>query len=246
MTRLPAPWLALAAATVLGAAPAQVRAGPPYVTDDPEPTDPGHWEIYNFATGSQTPGDLAGEAGLDINYGAAPNVQATAVVPVAFDNGDRLGAGVLQLAIKYRLLRQQPGSWMPDVSFFPRVLLPTGVGFDPTPTGLFLPLWAEKDFGPWSVFGGGGLQLNPGPQQRNFWQSGIAISRALGERASIGVEVFQQTASARGQQDFAGVNVGATYKLSAHWTLMGAAGPGVENARREDQYMFYAALEATY
>jgi hypothetical protein len=38
--------------------------------------------------------------------------------------------------------------------------------------GLFLPLWAEKDFGAWSLFGGGGYNINPGPDQRNFWLSG--------------------------------------------------------------------------
>ena len=29
--------------------------GPPYVTDDPEPTDTGHWEIYNFVMASARP-----------------------------------------------------------------------------------------------------------------------------------------------------------------------------------------------
>ncbi|HTX51339.1 MAG TPA: hypothetical protein VME40_18335 [Caulobacteraceae bacterium] len=31
------------------ALPAAAVAGPPYVTDDAEPTDPGHWEIYAYA-----------------------------------------------------------------------------------------------------------------------------------------------------------------------------------------------------
>ena len=29
-------------------------AGPPYVSDDPEPTDYKHWEIYTFSSGTAT------------------------------------------------------------------------------------------------------------------------------------------------------------------------------------------------
>jgi hypothetical protein len=234
----------VALALALSAAPA--AAGPPYVTDDAEPTDPGHWEIYNFVDATGTPGDLGGESGLDLNYGAAKDLQLTAVIPAAFDSSAGVGAGVVELAVKYRFLHQAAGSWMPDVAFFPRVFVPTGARFDAVRPGLFLPVWAEKDWGPWSLFGGGGLQINPGAGERNFWQSGLALTRAFGERFSLGAEVFHQTADARDTRDFTGVNVGATYKLSPHWTLMAAGGPGVQNARQEGQYTFYAALEATY
>ena len=47
--------LCAALAPAMAATP--VRAGPPFVTDDPVPTDPGHWEIYNFVSGVR-----AGEA----------------------------------------------------------------------------------------------------------------------------------------------------------------------------------------
>ena len=38
-------WAVALCAAVL-AAPATAWAGPPFLTDDPEPTDTGHWEIY--------------------------------------------------------------------------------------------------------------------------------------------------------------------------------------------------------
>jgi hypothetical protein len=239
----------LGLATLLAAISAPLCAawaGPPYVTDDPEPTDTGHWEIYNFVTGVGTPGDLVGEAGFDINYGAAKNLQLTTVLPAAFQNGDQAGAGDVQLAVKYRFLQQQPGSWTPDVAFFPRVFLATGVRYDPERPGLFLPIWAEKDFGPWSVFGGGGVQLNPGAGERNFWQSGLAVSRAFGDRFSLGAEIYHQTPEDMAAKDFTGVDLGATYQLSHHWQLMISAGPGVQNAREGGEYAFYTALLATY
>jgi hypothetical protein len=56
----------LSAAFALAAASAAV-AGPPYQTDDPEPTEPGHWEIYNFIALDGRSGTIDGEGGLDLN-----------------------------------------------------------------------------------------------------------------------------------------------------------------------------------
>ena len=72
------------------------------------------------------------------------------------------------------------------------------------------------------------------------------MTRAVTGRLTLGGEVYHQTAADRTSQDFTGLNLGALYKLSGHWSLLASAGPGIENARREGQYDFYVALEATY
>jgi hypothetical protein len=61
---------------------ASAIAGPPYLTDDPEPTDYGHFEIYTFNSGMVSRGDTSGETGIDFNYGGAPNLQLTATIPL--------------------------------------------------------------------------------------------------------------------------------------------------------------------
>src|SRR6202020_2133271 len=114
---------------------------------------------------------------------------------------------------------QSCGGWLRVWSVFPLFLFPTEYGFGYDRTNLFLPVWAEKDFGPWSVFGGGGWQLNPGAGERNFWQSGLVVTRSFGDRFSLGVEAFHQTAQDFASKPFTGVNVGATYRLTKHWTL---------------------------
>src|SRR5438093_11355158 len=54
---------------------ASIRAGPPFVTDDPEPPPPGGWEINIPFILERTPGTTEMDAPLfDLNYGL-PNIQ---------------------------------------------------------------------------------------------------------------------------------------------------------------------------
>src|SRR3981081_166894 len=75
--------------TIVGAAMSALvhpaLAGPPYVSDDPEPTDYKHFEIYSFSNGTATRDGIGGAAGIDFNYGAAPDLQLTATLPAGFD-----------------------------------------------------------------------------------------------------------------------------------------------------------------
>ena len=61
-------------------------AGPPYITDDPEPTQFKEFEIYFFAGGSDARDGSEAATGIDFNYGAVPDLQLTMVVPVAYEN----------------------------------------------------------------------------------------------------------------------------------------------------------------
>ncbi|HMK75757.1 MAG TPA: hypothetical protein VK568_06190, partial [Thermodesulfobacteriota bacterium] len=60
-------------------------AGPPFLTDDPEPVEFKHWEAYLFsivdAMRKQT--DLMGPA-LEFNVGALPNLQVHIIIPMAY------------------------------------------------------------------------------------------------------------------------------------------------------------------
>ena len=138
-------------------------AGPPYVSDDPEPTDYGHFEIYTFNSGTATRAGTSGATGIDLNYGAAPDLQLTATLPAGINRpaGGNTGIGLsnVELAAKYRFLHQNDFGL--DVSIFPRVFLPSGsndVGNNRA--SLLLPIWVQKDWGNgWSAFGRIGLML---------------------------------------------------------------------------------------
>jgi hypothetical protein len=242
--------VALGCCAAISLVAGSAAAGPPFVSDDPEPTDTGHWEIYNFVTGTHTPGQTAGAAGLDLNYGPIKDLQLTAVIPLAYQTGQTgvdPGLGDIELGAKYRFLHQAEGSLMPDVAVFPRLFVPTGGRQRGTGRfSLLLPIWAQKDIGKWSVFGGGGYTINPGPGQRNFWLSGAALSRPVTDRLTLGIEVFHQTPDAIDAKDFTGMNLGVIYKLTDHWSLLASGGPGLQNAAEEGRYTFYVSLKADY
>ena len=236
-----------AAAALVAVSPA--AAGPPFVTDDPVPTDPGHWEIYTFAAGARADGVTGGQAGFDLNYGGAKDLQLTAVLPVGFDAGQRarLGLSNIELAAKYRFLHQAEATATPDAAFFPRVIVATGGSrFSTGHTALLLPVWLSKEYGAWSLFGGGGYEVNPGGGQRSFWISGFGATRALSERLSVGAELYHHSRDADEGRSLTGINFGALYRFTPHWSLIGSMGPGVQNASREGSYDFYAALKADY
>jgi hypothetical protein len=50
-------------------------AGPPYITDDPDPVEYRHWEIYMASIFDKQPGAWTTTAPhLEVNYGLVPNL----------------------------------------------------------------------------------------------------------------------------------------------------------------------------
>jgi hypothetical protein len=228
---------------LLLAVPAPVYAGPPYETDDPEPTDLGHWEIYGFAALDGRRHDLDGVAGVDLNYGAVKDLQLTATLPIAFEDtsagGWRSGAGDLELGAKYRFVNDE-GRGI-EAAIFPRVILPTSDrDLGSHRVRLLLPLWLQRDFGSTSVFGGGGYEINPGGGNKDFWQAGLAVTHDFSKTLSLGSEVTWQSADTVGGDSTTGVNVGIIRKLGGPYSLLVAAGPGFSGGHTI--YHSYVAL----
>ena len=69
-------------------------AGPPYVTDDPEPTRTGGWEDYLYVSGTNAPGLTAGQVGVELNHGVASDLQLTLSPPEDYVSSRGLRGGV--------------------------------------------------------------------------------------------------------------------------------------------------------
>ena len=225
--------------------PSAALAGPPFLTDDPEPTETGHWEIYAPLLEAEGSGDaFEGSLGAEINYGAAPNVQVTLGLPVSYAHdarGWRWGAGDLKLSVKYRFYHDEDSGV--QVAFFPGATLPTasnGMGTGKV-TGL-LPVWAQKDFGRWSLFGGGGYAINPGAGNRDYWTGGLAVTRQVAEPLLLGVEADRQGADTVGGQGSTSLGLGAIWQLRAPFRLLASGGPTFVDGGGAARFHMYMAL----
>lgn len=236
---------AAAAALGLMGVAASAEAGPPFLTDDPEPTPTGHWEVYAPALDGAGAGrSFEGALGAEFNYGAAPDVQVTVGLPVAVQHdagGFRTGAGDLEASVKYRIFHDEAAGL--SVAVFPGVTLPTARhGLGAGRLTALLPVWAQKDAGPWSVFGGGGYAINPGPGARDFWVGGLAVSRQVSERLVLGLEVDRQGAEAEGGDATTSLGLGAIFDLKPPFRLLASAGPTFHDHGGATEAHAYLAL----
>jgi hypothetical protein len=218
-------------------------AGPPYLTDDPVPTDTGHWEIYAFASGDGHRSTIDADAGFDLNYGPIKNVQLTATLPLDLTHeaqeGWRRGTGDVELGVKYRFLNDEADGL--SAAIFPRAILPTSSIANDEGTRFLLPLWIGKDFaGGTSIFGGGGYEVNPGKGNRNFWQAAVAMTHDLSDDVSVGAELTRQGADVVDGTAQTNAGVGGIIKLGGPSSLLFSGGPTW--ADHQTGYHFYLAL----
>jgi hypothetical protein len=248
----PPEFMALPVVITLFALPA--AAGPPFRTDDPEPVDFGHFEIYLFSLGTRHRNGSDGTLpGLEVNYGAAPNLQLSAVIPQVYgaerETSTRFGRGDLEFSAKYRFLAPEEGSWLPQAAIYPAVVAPVGnqkFGFSSGHPQIFLPLWLQKDWGPWTAYGGGGYWINPGAGNRNYGFLGAALWHKTTDHLHLGVEVFHQSPPTVAVKPSAGFDVGVIYDLSETWHLLAAVGTGLQNRTETHLISYYVAVELTF
>jgi len=205
-------------------------AGPPYLTDDPEPVDLHHWEAYLFATGQTFQGARSGLApAAEANYGAFQDVHFQLQLPLAYGDGAdgfrHRGLGDAQFGFKYRFVHEAGN--LPQIAFYPQVQAPTGRAEEGLGSGhwrVFLPIWLQKSFGDWTTYGGGGWWRNPGQDNRDYTVWGWQLQRNLGAGASVGAEVFHQASPAVGKPATTAWNLGFELPLSTRLQLVGSGG----------------------
>jgi hypothetical protein len=218
----------LVCALLLTRAPA--RAGPPYQVDDPVPTSYRSFEIYLNSQYTRDLGEADGATpALEINYGLMPNVQFSVTTQISASRGASapwtFGAGDSEVGLKVRFA-QETSRW-PQIAFYPSIVIPTGNVAEHLGEGspsVFLPLWAQKTFGRWSVFGGGGYLHNAGATYRDSTFSGIAAQCEASDKFSFGAEVFHRTADIVGGQGSTGFSVGSVRRFDASHAILLSVG----------------------
>ena len=234
---------------VLLAAATAAKAGPPFVTDDPEPVDYLHYEFYAASQYEHSPDDSNGTLPhIEFNYGILPNTQVHLIAPLAFDAPQgaqrQAGYGDTELGVKYRFLEESDER--PQVGVFPLVELPTGDssrGLGSGHTQVFLPVWAQKTSGKWTTYGGGGYWLNPGVGNRGWWFAGLVLQRQVLPSLAVGAEVYHETAKSVTVGPDTKANLGITWDLSDTSHILASAGPVISGY---SGYQSYVAFQLTW
>ena len=224
-------------------------AGPPFVTDDPEPVEYRHWEVY---LASQMTRGSEGWAGtlphLEVNYGAVTNLQLHLIAPMAFvspaHGTEHIGYGDTELGAKFRFVKES--GWMPSIATFPLLELPTGdraQGLGSGHADVFVPLWLQKTFGKWTTYGGGGYWFNPGSGNRNWWYTGWLLQRQLTAHFTLGAEVFHETSQQRDASSDTKCNFGGIWDINEGTHILFSAGHSIQGP---PEWLSYAAVQFTF
>jgi Putative MetA-pathway of phenol degradation len=224
-------------------------AGPPYVSDDPAPTQFKQYEIYLFANGTSARDGTSGASGIDFNYGATPELQLTVVIPVAYDRPSGTssvsGLGNIELAAKYRFVNQAGRGW--DVAVFPRVFLRSASAqVGDRHASLLLPVWAGRDWERWSTYGGGGCVINHGEDSKDFCLAGWVLARQVLPGLQLGAELVHQMPDTQGGNPSTRVGAGLRYDVNENYHLLAYAGPGLQYAAETGRYSWYASILWTF
>lgn len=230
-------------------------AGPPFLTDDPIPVEQGHWEFYGFTQATRTSDGTDGVLpAIEANYGILPHAMVHVVVPVRAYTDPKgapshHGLGDMELGIKYQFVEEDPNGSRPAIGVFPIVVTPTGdndKGLGGGETQVFLPIWLQKSFGPWTTYGGGGWWHNPGTGNKDYWFVGWLLQRQVTDNLTLGGEVFHQTKDTVGGMDTTGFNVGGFYDFNDNHHLLFSVGKGLTHVDTTNQRSYYLGYQFTF
>jgi hypothetical protein len=205
------------------------QAGPPFVTDDPEPPPSGGWEINIPFILQHASGETEMDAPLfDLNYGL-PGIQLKLEVPIEIvhedSNGTAAGAGDVLIGVKWRFFNSEKTQL--QFGIYPQLLVPTGdhaLGLGEGQPGFVFPVVAQKSWDKWTVYGNIGYWWRSGSKTRNYIYTGAVLEREISERLTLGAELFGNPPKEIGGRTDVAFNLGGTLKLSKHLNLLFSGG----------------------
>ena len=227
----------------------RASAGPPFLTDDPEPVAYRHWEFYVASQHLKTADDWSGTAPhFEVNYGAISNLQLHLIAPLAYDvpaHGPRhYGYGDTELGVKYRFVQET--TRLPQVGIFPLLEVPTGKANEGLGAGhvqAFLPVWLQKSWGEedraWTIYGGGGYHVNPGADNRDWGFVGAVLQRQFRKNILIGTEFYHSTIAEVGGRADTAFNLGTVIDFSEQQHLLFSAGRSIDGPTEFQTYIAY-------
>ena len=207
-----------------------VWAGPPFVTNDPDPPELGQWEInLPWSMERSRNGSASGEfVRVDVNYGYDRYTQISVEMPMPYQfpagGGLRFGAGDVLLEYKRRFGLDAKAGYF---GVNPELTLPTGDeerGLGAGRATLQLPLLYQKQWGDTVAYADARYKWRAGDDGKSYWFFGLALEQAVGEKLKLGGELFATTPQSPNGEANVGFNVGGKWLMAPGRILMFSAG----------------------
>jgi hypothetical protein len=219
-------------------------AGPPFVTDDPEPVEYRHWEFYLASEILVTRKDSLGTLPhLEINYGVLPEVQIHLIAPISFhhvDDATNFGFGDMEVGVKFRFIHET--DWLPQIGTFVMVEIPTGNSVRGLGNGaaqVFVPLWLQKSWGHWTTYGGGGYGFNAAKVGQSWWYVGWQAQYSFSVLLTLGAEVYYTTSHEKGGDSDFSFNIGLILNITDNHHILLSAGRDILGPIEIQGYLAY-------
>jgi len=209
------------------------HAGPPFISDNPEPTEYKHVELYFFSALDKT-NDAANLQipAVEADWGFAPNWQLHLVVPGVLNmpqgEPNTYGLGDIETGFTYRFIQETKDR--PQVAIAPIWEIPSGDkdrGLGNGRGWLKLPVWLQKTWGSWTTYGGSGYVINSAPEARNYSFASLVVQHDLNDKWTLGSEIFTQGASAVDSRAYTMLTVGGYYNFNKHFSLLFSTGHSI-------------------
>jgi len=222
----------------------QSFAGPPFITDDPEPVEFKHWEYYISSIGQYQKNLYSGTLPhFEVNYGLISNVQVHLILPINYNyiNNRTFQSGYAdtEFGIKYRFVQETDN--MPQISTFPIVEIPTikDSRFSNGKTQLYLPIWIQKSWNKLTTYGGAGYWINPGTNNKNWIFAGWEIQYDFSKLLTLGGELYYYTATTTDSRSSVAFNLGGFINFSEKVHIIFSFGHNLTN---DNFFTSYAGL----
>jgi hypothetical protein len=229
--------------SALALASSPALAGPPFMTDDPIPVDYKSSEFYIFSTYDKaSDGRETAAPAIEYNYGFHRDMMVHFVVPYVHSSPDgapsESGVGDVEMGIKWLLVHESDS--MPAIGIFPLAEFPTGdsgKGLGNGKTWWRLPVWLQKSWGDWTSYGGAGYVINRAEGQKNYPFAGWLLQKDIGEKWTLGGEIFGQGKDTPDARATTFLNVGGYYKFTPDFNLLFSAGHSISGDRHTVAYL---------
>ena len=217
-------------------------AGPPFLTDDPQPVDLKHWEFYISSANTFHSDNWAGTSPhFEVNYGLVPNLQVHLLLPLNYTYTPHqtadFGYGNTEFGVKYCFISETPNR--PQIGIFPILEIPTikNPKFSNGRTQVFLPVWAQKSWSKFTSYGGLGYSINPGINNKNWIFTGWEMQYDFSPLIMLGGEVYHHSADTIGSKSITGCNLGGSVNFTPKFHLIFSFGHSLVNDNFLSSYL---------